>query len=62
MTEQEYIEATNLAKVRIAYDAVRTVIPNHGAVTKERHSEIERLLARLLDDCFAETNTKENAR
>lgn len=57
MTEGEYIEATNLAKIRVAVDVLRDVRPGYGPVTKERKHQIYASLSDLLDECFAAIDT-----
>lgn len=59
MTEAEYIEATNLAKIRIAASAFADVLPGYGPVTQEKKTAIYAPLAQLLDECFAAIDTSE---
>lgn len=57
MTEAEYIEATNLAKIKVAVSVLGDVLAGFGPVTQERKTAIYKPLAELLDECFAAIDT-----
>ena len=57
MTEAEYVQATNLAKVRVAVDALHDVLPGYGPISQERLTAIYGPLADLLDECFNSIHT-----
>lgn len=52
MTESEYIEVSNLARIRAAYRVLNDMIPDYGPVSQERLRAITSPLSDLLDDCF----------
>jgi hypothetical protein len=52
MTESEYIEASNLARLRAAMSILRDCIPGYGPVTQENFTAIYRPLSELVDECF----------
>lgn len=50
MTEQEYIDATDLAKLRIADTIIRDVLPaNSSVVDKESHRTVCRIIQQWTD-------------
>lgn len=60
MTESEYIEASNLARLRAALSILNDVLPGYGPVTQKKFTLIYRPLSNLVDECFAEIKTSED--
>lgn len=56
VTETDYITATNLAKIRIAYQAMKDTLAGYGPLTESRWNNIVGLLSDLLDECFETMN------
>lgn len=52
MTEQEYIDATNLAKVRAALAIVREILPGSSGVTQVQQGVITGILCEWSDHLF----------
>lgn len=61
MTESEYIEATNLAKIRVAYNAMSDTMEGYGPLTKERRVKLTSELGQLLEECFAAIHTEDES-
>lgn len=57
MTENEYIEATNLAKVRIADEAMQSVIAR-DPITEDKRLAITKLLGDMLQECYDHLETR----
>lgn len=51
MTNSEYIDATNLAKVRIAFQVIQTVRPTIGdaALSESEYQNVVRILSSWMD-------------
>ena len=52
MTEKEYIQATNLAKIRIAEHAIRDMWPLEGSADVEKYQALARLVHEVSDDVY----------
>jgi len=52
MTEKEYIQATNLAKIRIAERAIRDMVPLDGSADVEKYQALARLVHEVSDDVY----------
>lgn len=56
MSESDYIKATNLAKIKIAYTVMRDTMAGYGPLTEPQYQNIVGLLGDLLDRFFNSMN------
>ena len=48
MTEEEYIQSTNLSKTRIAIHCIRDILPDETIITTNKRKEILEILYKIV--------------